>query len=102
MIHYTCDRCKRPIDPAHHTHYIVEIDIQAALDEPGCEMDDDIDQLGILHQSLEGVPGELDDESGEAQCHHGRYDLCSECRDQLLKNPLGNREAALAFSFSNN
>jgi len=102
MIHYTCDRCKRPIDPAHHSHFVVEIDIQASLDEPCCDADDDIDQLGVLHQSLEGVGGELMEETGGTLCHHGRYDLCSQCRDQLLKNPLGSREPALAIGFSNN
>ena len=53
MIHYTCDRCKRQIDPNQQTRYVVQIDIQSSTDEPCSSVEDDIDQLAVLHQSLE-------------------------------------------------
>lgn len=102
MIHYTCDRCKRQIDPSDQTRYVVQIEIQSAAECPtAVEMDDDIDQLTELHQILEGIADEdLVSDSGESS-HRGRYDLCPECHRQFLKNPLG-RDTMLALGFSNN
>jgi len=98
MIHYTCDRCKRHIDLNVQVRYSVQIDIQSSTDEPCSEVEDDVDQLAKLHQSLEDFDiGAIRNETD----HHGRYDLCQECHDQLLKNPLG-RDAVLALGFSNN
>ena len=101
MIHYTCDRCKRQINTADQTRYIVQIDIQSAADEPKADIEDDIDQLTELHQMLEGMAeAAIHDDDCESS-HHGRYDLCPECHRQYLKNPLG-RDAVLALGFSNN
>ena len=101
MIHYICDRCKRQINIADQTRYIVQIDIQSAADHLRDELDDDVDHLSELHQILEGMAiSEVDDESSESS-HHGRYDLCPECHRQFLKNPLG-RDAMAVLGFSNN
>ena len=103
MIHYTCDRCKRQIDTADQTRYVIQIDIQSAADEPKADVEDDIDQLNELHQMLEGLTDEEIDatEVHSESSHRGRYDLCPECHRQFLKNPLG-RDAVLALGFSNN
>ncbi len=103
MIHYTCDRCKRQINTADQTRYVIQIDIQSAADEPKSDVEDDIDQLTELHQMLEGMTDQhIDAEEREAESsHRGRYDLCPECHRQFLKNPLG-RDAVLALGFSNN
>jgi hypothetical protein len=101
MIHYICDRCKRQINIADQTRYIVQIDIQSAVDEPIAEMEDEVDQLTELHQMLEGLSDPTTDGNGSESSHHGRYDLCPECHRQFLKNPLG-RDPVPAFGFSNN
>lgn len=115
MIHYTCDRCKRQIDTSEQTRYVVQIEIQSAIEEPTMVFNDDVDQLSELHELLEGLHSEsLDDESldelmqGEPLgddhsqlSHQGRYDLCPDCHHQFLKNPLG-RDAVMAIGFSNN
>ncbi len=103
MIHYTCDRCKRQIDTADQTRYVIQIDIQSAMDEQKSDVEDDIDQLSELHQMLEGLTDEEIDATGvnSQSSHRGRYDLCPECHRQFLKNPLG-RDAVLALGFSNN
>ena len=102
MIHYTCDRCKRQINTDSQTRFIVQIDIQTAANDTEPEFEDDVDHLNELHQILEGMhePVLAADEEAETS-HHGRYDLCSECHRQFLKNPLG-RDAVLALGFSNN
>ena len=106
MIHYTCDRCKRQINTADQTRYVIQIDIQSATDETKSDVEDDIDQLTELHQMLEGMTDpDMDvaerDELNSESSHRGRYDLCPECHRQFLKNPLG-RDAVLALGFSNN
>jgi hypothetical protein len=101
MIHYTCDRCKRQIDPTDQTRYVVHIDIQSAAEGPMIEAEDDIDQLTELHQILEGLGSDELDCDCPGSSHRGRYDLCPECHRQFLKNPLG-RDAMLALGFSNN
>ena len=102
MIHYTCDRCKRQINTDSQTRFVVQSDIQTAASEVEPEFEDDVDHLNALHQILEGMhePAMAADEDVETS-HHGRYDLCAECYQQFLKNPLG-RDAALALGFSNN
>ena len=102
MIHYTCDRCKRQINTTHQMRYVVQIDIQVAQDGANCECEDDIDHLSELHQILEGITAEdeLDCVASETS-HQGQYDLCPECHEQFIKNPLG-RDALLAIGFSNN
>ncbi len=101
MIHYSCDRCKRPIDPHVQTRYVVQIDIQSLTDEPCFAIDDDVDQLAVLHQTLDELGSSSLHDDQCSGSHHGRYDLCHECHDHLLKNPLG-RDAMLALGFSNN
>ena len=102
MIHYTCDRCKRQINTADQTRYVIQIDIQSAADAPKADFEDDIDQLTELHQMLEGMNDPTIEEDDHVESsHHGRYDLCPECHRQFLKNPLG-RDAVLALGFSNN
>lgn len=100
MIHYTCDRCKREIDTTHQTRYVVQIEIQPAA-EMGVELNDDVDHLSELHQLLEGLHLEGDVEGCAETTHRGRYDLCPDCRNQFLKNPLG-RDTMLALGFSKN
>ncbi len=102
MIHYTCDRCKRNIDPSRQMRYVVKIEVQTAPAEGLVELDDDVDHLSELHQVLEGLADEeLIDEEDDNSTLNGDYDLCPDCHAQYLKNPLG-RDAVLPLGFSNN
>lgn len=103
MIHYICDRCKRQIDPADETRYLVQIDIQSTPDHSPVDLEDDIDHLTELHQMLEGNHDQpiRDGDDLVESSHRGQYDLCPECYRQLLRNPLG-RDSMLALGFSNN
>lgn len=100
MIHYICDRCKRQINTSEQPRYVVQIEIQSMADEVSMDMDDDIDHLSELHQTLEGI-NDHGLEDGPELHHQGHYDLCADCHRQFLKNPLG-RDAVAAFGFSNN
>ncbi len=101
MIHYTCDRCKREINPTHHTRYVVQIEIQSIDEDAFCDFEDDVDHLTELHHMLEDGGGEPDPHCETPHSHRGQYDLCPDCHRQFLKNPLG-RENLVAIGFSNN
>lgn len=102
MIHYTCDRCKREIDTAEETRYVVHLEVHPAVDLPESAggNGDDVDHLMELHELLERVDDE--DVDGDDQVTHSqRFDLCSACHHKYLKNPLG-RDATLLLGFSQN
>ena len=100
MIHYTCDRCKREIDPAIELHYVVQLEVKPVRDDSFAEFDDEVDHLTELNEYLEtNQPSVVCEHSGEA--HRDNYDLCGECYQQFKRNPLG-RESGFALGFSNN
>jgi hypothetical protein len=102
MIHYSCDRCKRVIDPAQEVRHEVIIGVQTVLDtSEQHELDEDRDYLNELDDTLMSI--DLDE--GE-YCLDGaprklRYDLCSECFRRYIQDPLG-AELPLHVSFSHN
>ncbi len=114
MIHYTCDRCKRAIDPEAEARYVVEIDVRLAnVVVPSEEEFEDIDQLSELHDQLQRElnaelgrpPGGDPEDRGCEDCdgYDGpeHYDLCQQCYEVFVSNPLG-RESTVGFGFSNN
>ena len=116
MIHYTCDRCKRAINPATETRYVVEIDIRmVSVTDPRDVQVDELDQLAELHDqlqrelnaelglSMDQTLDELDEAVLADDGEEGpeQYDLCEQCHDAFASNPLG-REVTVGFGFSNN
>lgn len=116
MIHYTCDRCKRSIDPESEPRYVVEIDARMAIaSEPQSDEADDLDQLSELHDQLQrelnaelgvdldGKLDEIDEALSRSEIEEGpeQYDLCEHCYEAFSSNPLG-REIAVGYGFSNN
>jgi len=119
MLHYSCDLCKRAIDPHADVRHVVKIEVFTAIEDEqacGCEelVDDDADHLESMHDLLERLDDcpELDaaqlDETGlegkavdEPETRSLRFDLCDDCRRRFLKNPLGVKPGK-QFDFSNN
>jgi hypothetical protein len=102
MIHYSCDRCKRMIDPAKEIRHTVRVEVQAVLDPgPSDELDDDRDQLLEIDELLQAI--DLDDE--DALLDDGpqqlRFDLCADCFRRFIQAPLG-AESAMNVGFSSN
>ena len=102
MIHYSCDRCKRLIDPEVDLHYVVRLEVQAIMETLDVDdLDDERDHLLEIQEMLE----QLDEGDGEQladdfyQKH--RYDICADCYREYLKNPLG-REVPMRVGFSDN
>jgi hypothetical protein len=103
MIRYSCDLCKRELDPEDDLRYVVKIEVYAAFD-PAASGDDenDRDHLQEIQDILESMDDADDDQIGNDVYQQLRFDLCPECRKKFIQNPLGRETAAKAFGFSTN
>jgi hypothetical protein len=102
MIRYSCDLCKRDLDPEDDLRYVVKMEVYAAFDPAASiEADDDRDHLQEIQDILERMEDAESDQVGDDVYQQLRFDLCPECRKKFIKNPL-NREVAKAFGFSKN
>jgi hypothetical protein len=101
MIHYTCDLCKRELDPEADLRYVVKIEVSAVFDPVVRDDEDDRDHLEEISDLLEHME-DVDCDCIDEQVHQKlRFDLCPECRRKFAKNPLG-RESAKILDFSEN
>jgi hypothetical protein len=106
MIHYSCDLCKRLIDPEVDLRYVVKMEVFAAVDpveadQNGVNQEDDRDHLQEMQEILQRMDESDGDAVSEEVYQQLRFDLCPECRKKFAKNPLG-REASKHFDFSKN
>ena len=101
MVHYTCDCCKRPIDPENSIRYIVRLEVYASLDPIEEDLNSDRDHLLEIQEILENMDSDEDEQICDEVYHHARYDLCNECRQRYVKNPLG-RALTQQLDFSKN
>lgn len=97
MIHFTCDGCGRPINEDNETRYVVRLEVYAATDDRAAGAIDDEDHLDEIEDLLERVD-ELDDDHDSDLYRQARYDLCAECRERLIRNPLGRGLARMEYS----
>jgi hypothetical protein len=89
------------IDPQRELRYVVRLEVYAALDPSADDADDDRDHLQEIQDILERLDDADDEQLSDDVYHHNRYDLCSECRNRYVKNPLG-RVAMQELGFSQN
>ncbi|MFV1964655.1 MAG: hypothetical protein ACC628_04480 [Pirellulaceae bacterium] len=102
MIHYSCDRCKRALDPAADLRYAVMIEVQAVMDPLDVdETEDDRDHLLEIQEILERIDDAENDLIGDDIYQKSRFDLCSDCYQKFIKNPIG-RETPAHLGFSQN
>ena len=97
MIHFSCDGCGRVIDNVDETRYVVRMEVYAAIDDAPASLADEADHLDEIEDLLEKMEDydEIEDESLYRQV---RYDLCEECRERFLSNPLGRGVKRLGYS----
>lgn len=102
MIHYSCDCCKRLLDPEEDLRYVVKMEVYASFDPIQTdELDDDRDHLQEIQEILQRMEDAEDDQISDDVYQQLRFDLCPECRKKFLRNPLGQFRTNL-FDFSNN
>lgn len=101
MIQVVCDCCKRIIDLEDEVRYVVRMEVFAAVDAESPDADDDRDYLQeieeILEQGSEAENLQLTDDIYQQT----RFDLCSDCRQKFIRDPLG-RLTSPRLDFSDN
>ena len=90
MIHFTCDMCGKRLEQGADTRYVIKIEVYAAYDpmEIGGDdlWEDHDDEIRGLLAHME----DMDAEDLEDQVYKTfRFDLCPECHEAYLKDPLG-------------
>ena len=99
MIHYSCDRCKRLIELDEEIRYSVKIEVQVALDSSEFEAQEEREHLEELHEILERLDDSEKEEISEFAYQVRRFDLCSSCHREYIRNPLAaGTTAAVGFS----
>ena len=103
MIHYSCDRCKRTIDPEQALRYLVRIEVEAVMDplHEG-EAPDDRDHLLEIDEILERVDAAESPDIGDDIYQNRRYDLCPQCFRKFMQNPVGREKKTSSLGFSSN
>ncbi len=101
MLHFTCDRCKRPIDTDNELRYSIQVRVEVCMGCYRSPSQEDIDPLDRVADELQLLQDDADDVHA-ARLHSGHgFDLCSGCYRAYLKNPLA-REMPLPMGFSEN
>jgi hypothetical protein len=100
MMHFTCDRCQRVIDPQRELRYVVRMEVEAVMDPiHEHEPQDDRDHLLEIDEILERAEAAECDAVSDEVYHRRRYDLCPQCYRKFVANPLGrDRKTSLGFS----
>ena len=101
MIHYSCDRCQRLIETDDELRYVLRIEVEAKLGENAFSDDDAPDHLLEIHEIIERQDDALDSLVDDEVYHRKRFDLCRDCYQAFLRNPLG-KESTKSVGFSNN
>ena len=102
MIHYSCDRCGRPISACESMRYVVKMEIEATIEPtPQESAEDEHDCLLEMDNTLERLEQEFGDDCESIVYERKRFDLCPECYRKFIKNPVG-REKMVPFGFSHN
>lgn len=99
MMHFSCDACGKQIDPQRETRYIVRLEVYASTDDRPEAIDVEVDHLEEIEDLLERLDDT--DELDEDSYKQARYDLCPDCRQRLLSDPLG-RLNGVKLGFSEN
>jgi hypothetical protein len=100
MIHFSCDRCKREIDPDTELRYVVRLEVQAMMEPSEIDVEDDRDHLLEVQDILARLD-DADDNVAEEIYQRRRFDLCPSCYRKYMKNPLG-RDGVPHLNFSKN
>lgn len=78
MIHYSCDICGKTLHSDEDIRYVVKVEVYGVYEE------DDFDEDELDDEEIDVEAEELED--AEYKTFH--FDLCSECHNKYLQNPL--------------
>jgi hypothetical protein len=89
MIHYTCDICGKPINSETDERFRVLVDIEQM--RPG---EDDSDLESEFSEEFDDFDFELNGvhtEKGEELFHSYKFDLCRNCAETYMNDPLAKK-----------
>ncbi len=105
MLHITCDLCGKELR-AGQDHYVVKIEVFAKHDPAQLtEADLEEDHMEAVSEMLRDLDDQEVADGIEPARHNLRYDLCPDCRQRYLRDPINKdmtKEAAQKFDFSEN
>lgn len=102
MMHFTCDQCGKGMRAAGDARYEIKIQIQSAHDPSALtEGDLDEDHMETLSELLSEMEAGLESHDLPPARQELRFDLCPECHDKYVRDPLG-REQSQNLRFSQN
>lgn len=102
MIHYSCDRCSRVLDPQDDLRYSVNLEARAVMESVELnEPQADRDHLLEIHEILERADDLENELIGEEVYQRQRFDLCSDCYRKFIADPMGARPTK-QLNFSSN
>ena len=102
MIHFTCDLCGKTLLADEDTRYVVKVEVYAAYDPMELTSQDLEDDRTEEMQDLLDEMADSDPEHLEDQVYKVfRFDLCPECHEAYLTDPLG-RATRLRARFEQN
>ena len=100
MIHYTCDLCAREL--AEEARYAVKMEAFAEHDPAELTEEDlDDDHIEAMSQMIQEMEENAEEPELTPAAKQFRYDLCGECYQRFLRDPLG-RERSQKVVFSKN
>jgi len=100
MIHFSCDRCHRPI-AEDELRFTVSIEIQVAAENEPSDDELLLEEMEVLHEVLDELNDEEREEVKRFAYQQQQHDLCLECQREYLANPLGS-ELPTRVGFSEN
>lgn len=99
MLHFSCDLCGQPLDDER---FVAKVEVYPAFDpDELSEQDLDLDHLEEVAALIQEMEAEGKTPSSDCDPKQFRFDLCAECRERYLRDPLG-REALRRLNFSEN
>ena len=102
MVHVTCDLCGKALHPGEGEHFVVKIEAFAAEDPAeltDADLEEDhLEAIGEILRELEESDGAPDVPPATRRL---RYDLCSDCHQRFVRDPLG-KECSQKVTFSKN
>jgi hypothetical protein len=99
MIKYVCDMCGKPLLENEDIRYVVRIDVYAAYSSS--DSSEDFDDIDAVDEMLD-APSDPEGPSAEDESYITfRFDLCPECHDRYLQDPLF-RKKPRRIGFSEN
>jgi len=99
MLHFSCDLCGQQLT---NRRYVAKMEVYPAFDpDEITEEDLDVDHMQEISEMITEMELTGDEIPDECRPKNFRFDLCTECHQKFLKDPLG-RETLRRLNFSEN